>query len=111
MGMGPMTGRGAGFCAGYAAPGYMNNAPARAFGMRFGRGAGFGWGFHARGFGRRNRFYAGGTPVRAWAGRWNAPMTAPDPEMEKQALKNQAEDLQLQLDAIKKRLEELSVQS
>ena len=111
MGMGPMTGRGAGFCAGYPAPGYVNNAPGRAVGMGFGRGAGFRRGFQAGGFGRRNRFYAGDTPVRAWAGRWNAPAATPDPEIEGQALKNQAEYLQLQLDAIKKRLEELSAQS
>ncbi|MDD2275136.1 MAG: DUF5320 domain-containing protein [Smithellaceae bacterium] len=100
MGMGPMTGRAAGFCAGYSVPGYVNNGPGRAFGMGFGRGAGFRRGFHAGGFGRRNRFYAGG-----------APAAAPDPENEKQALKNQAEYLQMQLDAVKKRLKELSAQS
>lgn len=111
MGMGPMTGRAAGFCAGYSVPGYVNNGPGRAFGMGFGRGAGFRRGFHAGGFGRRNRFYAGGAPVGAWAGGWNAPAAAPDPENEKQALKNQAEYLQMQLDAVKKRLEELSAQS
>ena len=66
MGMGPMTGRAAGFCAGYSVPGYVNNGPGRAFGMGFGRGAGFRRGFHAGGFGRRNRFYAGGAPVEAW---------------------------------------------
>ena len=30
-GLGPMTGRGAGFCAGYAVPGYMN--PVVGYGM------------------------------------------------------------------------------
>lgn len=89
MGMGPMTGRAAGFCAGYSVPGYVNNGPGRAFGMGFGRGAGFRRGFHAGG----------------------APAAAPDPENEKQALKNQAEYLQMQLDAVKKRLKELSAQS
>lgn len=39
-GMGSMTGRGAGFCAGSKTPGYMNPVPGR--GMRFGRGRGLG---------------------------------------------------------------------
>jgi len=47
MGMGPMSGRGMGFCAGYQAPGYA--------------GTGFGWrcgGGRGRGF--RNMYYASG---------------------------------------------------
>jgi len=35
-GMGPMTGRGAGYCAGYGAPGYANPMPGRGFGMGWG---------------------------------------------------------------------------
>ena len=56
-GMGPMTGRAAGFCAGYPAPGYANPMPGRRFGYgmvsRFGWlfGRGRGWG-RGRGFGR-----------------------------------------------------------
>ncbi len=34
-GMGPMTGRAAGYCAGYPAPGYANPIPGRGFGRRF----------------------------------------------------------------------------
>ena len=45
-GLGPVTGRGAGFCAGYAAPGCANVWPRWAFG-----GGGRGW---------RNRYYATG---------------------------------------------------
>ncbi len=37
MGLGPMTGRGAGYCAGYSAPGYMNPVAGRGF---WGGGAG-----------------------------------------------------------------------
>jgi len=37
-GMGPMTGRAAGYCAGYATPGYMN-----PYGGRFGVGNNFGY--------------------------------------------------------------------
>jgi len=43
MGFGPMTGRAAGYCAGYAAPGYMNPMPGRGFGFGWGRGRGRGW--------------------------------------------------------------------
>jgi len=59
-GMGPMTGRGAGFCAGYPTPGYMNPYGGRylnrGFGMGrggggFGRGGGMGFG-RGRGWGR-----------------------------------------------------------
>ena len=57
MGMGPMTGRGAGYCAGYNVPGYLNPGGGRiaAFGPfagrlpraarpRLGLGLGRGWG-------------------------------------------------------------------
>jgi len=113
MGMGPMTGRGAGYCAGYGVPGYVNNIPGRGFGMGFGRGASFGGrGGRGGGFGFRNRFYATGVP--GWA-RFGGGMAAPyqsiDPELEKQALGNQAEILQTELDAIKKRLEELNTKA
>ncbi len=49
MGMGPMTGRGAGYCAGSPAPGFMN----RGFG---GGGGGFGRGRGGGGQGWRNWF-------------------------------------------------------
>ena len=49
-GMGPMTGRGAGFCAGYPTPGYANSFPRGGFGRGWGRGFGRGRG---RGFGWR----------------------------------------------------------
>mgnify|MGYP000858065438 CR=1 FL=1 len=51
MGIGPMTGRGMGYCAGY------NRGPARGLGRGLGRGAGRGY---ARGAGR---FMYGGYPV------------------------------------------------
>ena len=65
-GLGPMTGRAAGFCAGFPVPGYMNPVMGRAgfygsgYGMPYGgwgrRGLGFGRGFglgFGRGLGRR----------------------------------------------------------
>lgn len=51
MGMGPMTGRGFGFCAGNGQPGYAFGGFGRGMGRGFGRGRGMGWG---RGFGWRN---------------------------------------------------------
>jgi len=117
MGMGPMTGRAAGFCAGYGVPGYMNPIPGRGFGIGFGRGRGF-WGRGVAGGGRgwRNMFYATGLPgwmrfgwgwPAAGAAYPGAPATAPTPEAEKNFLKGHAEALKAQLDEIKKRLEEL----
>lgn len=51
-GMGPMTGRAAGFCAGYSLPGYANPIQGRGLvGPGFGRGGGRG---------RRRWFYATG---------------------------------------------------
>ncbi|MFA5125865.1 MAG: DUF5320 domain-containing protein [archaeon] len=41
-GLGPMTGRGMGYCAGYNMPGYMNPCFGRGFGRGFGAGRGFG---------------------------------------------------------------------
>ena len=107
VGMGRMTGGAAGFCAGYNMPGYMNTTPASGCKMGFGRKGGFGVG----GFGRRNRFFAAGGmgPGRAWASRWTAPLA--DPEAGKQSLKSQAECLQSEMDAIKKRLDELAAKN
>jgi len=52
QGLGPRTGRAAGYCAGYPSPGYMNLIPGRGRGGRgwgrghgWGRGRGFGWGW------------------------------------------------------------------
>ncbi len=115
-GFGPMTGRGAGYCAGFSAPGYANPMPGRGFGMGagrgFGRGAGMGFGRGAgRGFrrgGYRNMCYGGPglTPFGDYPAHPGA-YPQPDPEWEKNALKNQAEALSSELDFIKARLEEL----
>lgn len=112
-----MTGRAAGYCVGAGVPGYMNPGAGRGFGMGFGRGFGMGLG-RGRGFGGggrgwRHRFFATGVPGWAYYGGsmgpygYGLPQQEPDPEMEKQALKNEAQMLQSELDAIKKRLEDL----
>jgi hypothetical protein len=102
MGTGAMTGRAAGYCAGFGVPGYANFDP----GLGFGRGRGF-RGRCFGGYGLRHWFYATGLPGWMRFGGYAAPYQKPDPELEKQALKNQAEALQSELDLIKKRLDEL----
>lgn len=100
-GMGPMTGRAAGFCAGYDRPGYANPAGGRGF---WGRGRGGGGG---RGW--RNMYYATGQP--GWA-RWGAAPVAPVAPVaaptEKEALESQASALRDQLDRIEQRLQSLA---
>jgi len=115
-GMGPMTGRAAGFCAGYSVPGYANPVGGRGY---------FGWG-RGGGWGRRNWYYATGLPgwaragygMPAWggyaSGTYGYPNAypgsfpaAPTAEQERQALKQQSEYLQQSLNDINKRIEEL----
>lgn len=109
MGMGPMTGRQAGYCAGYNMPGYLNNVCGRGMGMGFGRGANFEG--RGGGFRRRNRFFVTGVPGRPPLGGFGAPFQQADPETEKQALKSKAEYLQSEMDTIKKRLDELDAKA
>ena len=112
-GMGPMTGRAAGFCAGFPVPGYANPVGGRGMGMGwgrgfrgggFGRGRGFGWGRAGYGMpaygGAVNPYAYGGTPF--------APGLTAQQELD--GLKGQAEYLEDSLDGIKKRIEELESQ-
>jgi hypothetical protein len=113
-----MTGRAAGYCAGYSVPGYANPGPGRGFGRGFwGRGRGGGFrlrqGYGGQG-GRRNWFYATGVPgwARAGAGlpAWGGYPPygpAPNPEQELDVLKGQAEYFNGALEDIKKRIQEL----
>jgi len=110
MGMGPMTGRAAGYCAGSNTPGYAN--PAAGQGMGFGpAGRGFGRGSGGGGRGWRHWFYATGLPGWMRFGGWAAPYARPDPELEKHALKNQAQAMQAELDSIRGRLSELETKA
>ena len=100
-GMGPMTGRGAGYCAGYPAPGFMNSAVPRM---------GMGWGFRG---GRRAAGYAPYGVAAPMAPPAFAPGVQPGfgygmtQEQEVDVLKNQAQMLGQQLEQINSRLEEL----
>lgn len=109
QGMGPMTGRAAGYCAGYNAPGHANPVAGRGFGAGRGMGVGRGYG-GGGGRGWRNMYYATGLPGWARFGDYTGapgPYSEPDPEIQKQTLKSQADALQVQLDLIKKRLSDL----
>lgn len=110
MGMGPMTGRGMGYCAGFPTPGYMNPGFGRGW-FGFGRGRGRGW---------RHWYYATGMPGWMRAGYGLPaygmgvppvyppyPPQAPTPEAEVAMLKNQAEFFKKQLDEIQRRIDEL----
>ena len=96
-GMGPMTGRAAGFCAGYPTAGYMNPVGGRG-NWGWGRGRGGGWG-------RRNWYYATGLPF--WARGQQGFVGAVSPEQERESLKQQSQYLQDSLDAINRRIGEL----
>jgi hypothetical protein len=85
-----MTGRGAGVCAGFTAPGYANPV---GFGCGFGGGRGFRRMFYATGLPRWERF--GGQSV-------NGAYTSDADE--KELLKRQAKLLENQLHDVKKRL-------
>ena len=118
MGMGAMTGRAAGYCAGLGVPGCVNPVPARGFGAGFrgGRGA-QGRGFGGGGRGRRNMFHATGLPGWMRFGGdaapygYPAPYRTPDPDMEKRMLRNQAEALRSELDFIEKRMGEIETKT
>jgi hypothetical protein len=112
-GMGPMTGRAAGFCRGYDSPGFANPMPGRGYwrGSWRGRGGAWGSGWGGGGRGWRHRFYATGQPFWARqpyaygpAGDFPPP---PTQEQELEGLKREAEWLKEQLDAINQRVEEL----
>lgn len=135
-GMGPMTGRAAGYCAGYPVPGFMNPILGRGYG---GWGRGGGWGrrnwFHATGLTGWQRAasgypafggavpsgypaYGGAAPYSAYGGvpaygmPYAAPFApAPTKQREMDALKGQAEYLEDALDVIKKRIEELDAEA
>lgn len=101
-GLGPRTGRAAGYCAGYSVPGYMNPTAKGGFWCWFGRGRGY-----------RHWYYATGLPgwMRAGIpafGKWNVPYSyEPDPKAEVEILKEQAEILKKQLEAIQNRISTL----
>lgn len=100
MSQGPMTGRGAGYCAGYPVPDYAN-ARGGGMGMAWGRGGG-------RGYGRR-----GFAPTARWMGTPTypayapVPYPAPDPQTQVAGLQSQAEQLRDMLEQIEEQIRAL----
>jgi len=119
-----MTGRAAGYCAGYPVPGFMNPVGGRGY---------WGWGRGGGGWGRRNMFYAtgltgwqrvasgspafGGAPPSGMPLGYPAYGAAPPygvpfapamtAQQELDGLKGQAEYFEDALDGINKRIQEL----
>lgn len=111
--MGPMTGRGAGFCAGYPAPGFLNPMWERGGGRGWGRGGGGGGG---GGWRHRHWYHATGMPgwQRAWMGGPAYAPAGPAPfgpvmtkEQELEALKNQAKYFEQALEKLRGQIREV----
>ncbi len=114
-GMGPMTGRGAGYCTGYSVAEFTSSMAGRGFGRGFGRGirGGRGWGGYR------------GVPYGAYAYPYDAAYRVPNapnalpygfnpgasPEQEADMLKGQATYLEDALKGIKKRITELETET
>lgn len=95
-GLGPMTGRGLGYCAGYPSPGFVNNFFGRGIGGRgvFGRGLGMGF--------RGGRGYAGNSFPFA-----RTSYQSLSKKEQLNIMENQAKDLKRELDEIHERISEL----
>lgn len=109
QGLGPRTGRGAGYCSGFPGPGYMNPIPGGGW---FGFGRGQGRGRFGGGRGWRHQYWATGLP--GWASYGYQPFWGVYPygpelstEEETTILKDQAEYLKQQLDEIGERIRTL----
>lgn len=101
MGMGAMTGRGAGFCSGVNRFGNANAVQGRGFGMGSGRGGWFRRSFGGHGW--RNQYYATGQPGWMRYGSQADPALSTD----KEVLKQRSQALQSELDAINKQLDDM----
>ncbi|PIS29700.1 MAG: hypothetical protein COT43_03270 [Candidatus Marinimicrobia bacterium CG08_land_8_20_14_0_20_45_22] len=108
-GMGPMTGRSAGFCAGFGRPGYTDPY----IGARYGFGGGFGRGFRG-GFGRGfGGGFGRGFGYNAVPAYYGSPLYwgASSKEQELEALKTLAAGYDKELKEINKRIDELESES
>lgn len=104
QGLGPRTGRGAGYCAGFGLPGSMNP-------LRGGAGSGFGrWGravgcyWYGGGRGRRNWYRATGMPGWARTGYGYPYVSSYTADQELSFLRDEAEFLRRQLEEIQTRI-------
>jgi len=109
-GFGPITGRGAGFCAGYPVPGIISPAWGGGGGRGFGRGGGGGGGWR-----HRHWYHATGLP--RWQRAWMASSAYASPflahfgpmtkDQELEALKNQAKYFEQALENLRGRIREV----
>lgn len=104
-GRGPMTGRSAGYCAGFPDPGYMNpvgGGPGRGGGR--GRGRGMGWRF------RRGPDIPDPRVLRRYEPdpSYGPDYGGPQPEDEKPYLEDVLRNLETEIREVKARLKELS---
>jgi len=102
QGLGPMTGRAAGYCAGYPAPGRGGWGRGGGWGAGRGRGRGRGFGWRATARGAPPYW---GAPYAPAYGPAYAPSYGPEDEVT--ALKDQARYFEGALQDIKKRIEEI----
>ena len=108
MGMGPMTGRAAGACAGFGMAGYANSPARGGFGVGNGRDRGIRGRNAGRGF--RHMFQVTGFPGWTRFGGYDESYHDHDPNFEKQTLKSRVKAMQSELDFIKKRLSEIETE-
>jgi hypothetical protein len=111
-GLGPGSGRGAGFCAGYSVPGFMNPVWGGGGGRGWG-GGGRGWGGGGGGWRYRHGFRAPFGP--GWQQAWASypphamaaypPFTTKDQELE--ILKNQAKSFEQALEDVRRRIRDV----
>lgn len=102
-GRGEMTGRGLGYCNGFATPGFAKGVPrgGGGFGRRFGNGQGFRRGY-GRGFGNRRGYVEQNYDYYP-----NYPAPRYSANDEKEYLENEIEMLKNELQSMEKRFSEL----
>ena len=101
LGRGSMTGRAAGFCAGYPSPGYANPS----FGQGFGRGWGRGFG---RGFWGRRTLWRGPLYQDPYYPPFRGVFPTQNKEEEKTYLEEMVKGLEEEIKDIRARIKELS---
>jgi len=120
-GLGSMTGRAMGTCAGYSVPGYANPIGGRGFGRGFGfgrgrgRGFGRGWGRGFYGYGYPNIPYGYSGYSQPYAPTYGYPAynpygQQPTAQDELQMLKDESTAMKSEMDAIEARISELKKQ-
>ncbi len=109
MGRGSMTGRAAGYCAGWGLPGFTNYGTGRGLGTGFGRGCMFranrgpGWDY--------GNWLTGSPGHRPLDQRYDGLYAQSTPEAEQLYLQDQEKILKHRLNEVKNRLDELASQN